>query len=96
MSTLLEEGLDESYNRDPLWGSVKPHLMIAPAVLYDYKASVSNCAPGKAPKAGKAKKGSRGKAVKASKAAKASKASKASKGKANPQLVQTLVEKLMK
>jgi hypothetical protein len=86
MSTLLEEGLNESYNRDPLWGSVKPHLMIAPAVLYDYKASVSNCAPGKAPKAGKAKKGSRGKAVKASKAAKAakaSKASKASKGKAS-------------
>jgi len=80
MNTLLEEGLNESYDRDPLWGSVKPHLMIAPAVLYGYDGDLAACPPGKVAKAtqGKAAKATKGKAAKATKG----KAAKATKGKA--------------
>jgi hypothetical protein len=35
MTDLLHLGLDESFVRDPIWGSVKPNVMIVPAVLYD-------------------------------------------------------------
>ena len=37
MTTLLHAGLDESYDRDPIWGSVKPNVMLAPAALYGLK-----------------------------------------------------------
>jgi hypothetical protein len=82
MNTLLEEGLDESYHRDPLWGSVKQHLMIAPAVLYGYSCDPASRPPGKVKKTtqGKATQGkaTQGRVTQG----KATKAPRATKGKA--------------
>jgi hypothetical protein len=33
MSTLLNAGLDESYDRDPIWGNLKPSYVIVPGVV---------------------------------------------------------------
>lgn len=90
MITLLDEGLNESYERDPLWGSVKPHLVIAPAVLYEMRAGAARFTKGNSSGKGKGK-GKAGKKEKAAKAAKMAqekapkakdKATKADKGKA--------------
>ena len=37
MTELLHAGLDESYDRDPVWGSMKPNVMIVPSALYERK-----------------------------------------------------------
>lgn len=96
MNTLLEEGLSESYDRDPLWGAVKKHLVLAPAVLYGYRGGVAACPPdkaakptkGKAAKATKGTKATRGKATKATKATKSAKSTRG-KAKAAPKATKT-------
>lgn len=87
MTKLLDEGLDESYDRDPLWGQIKRNLVVAPSFFYDARnascPSTEKAAKKVAGKKARAAKAGKGKAKKEAKpkAAKAAKG-KASKGKA--------------
>lgn len=79
MITLLDEGLNESYDRDPLWGPIKRNLLVSPSFFYDARAAVVGCpSPDKAVKGKAAKKGPAAKKGKTAKAA----AGKATKAKA--------------
>jgi hypothetical protein len=83
LTALLHAGLDDSFERDPIWGPPKPHSILAPSVLYPF--TVKEAAPrhtrANANKGGKKKAKASARATKATKAARSPKA-KSPKAKA--------------